>query len=297
MSHFGLRFYSVATFVGFGLVWASGIYLALIGYRGNPAECTSACLDGALLLALGYLLIIIFGLRAFRLFITRPGRITVKRVESLETGSGPEDLKILAVANELLSQRRPRRSSHSIQTLAWSDRVPWNMSSFKWQSFRKPRWLVLPVGLRNRLDLDDWRTLLNYSFLQNKPARIFHVLAPFARIALLVILFLGIDAALSFTLGQYKSALFGAAIGPLVIILFLIGLGPTFRKMFLRTDAVIASSLGDRKLLDLFEKIDQLRLPENENAEKREGWAARLWPMPNISERIVNLKAPQPTAQ
>ena len=290
MSRFGLRFFLVGTVIGFGLVWASGIYLALIGYRGNPAECSSACLDGVVPVVLGYLLIIVFGLRAFRLFITGPGRVTAKRVESLETGSGPEDEKILAIAKELSSQRKLKRRPSSLPTLAWSDRLSWYGSGFAWQGFTKPRRLVLLVGLRNRLDLDDWRTLLNYSFMQNKPARILHVLAPFARIALLVMLFTGIDATLSFTLGQYTSALFGATIGPLVIILFLIGLGPAFRKMFLRIDAVIASSLGNRKLLDLFEKIDGLQLPENENAKKREGWAARLWPMPNISERITNLQ-------
>ncbi len=41
--------------------------------------------------------------------------------------------------------------------------------------------------------------------------------------------------------------------------------------------------------LELFKKIDGLNLPEVENAKRRKGWIARLWPVPNITERIANL--------
>jgi len=47
--------------------------------------------------------------------------------------------------------------------------------------------------------------------------------------------------------------------------------------------------VGQRPLLDLFKKIDSFQLPRVENAKKRHGWVARLWPMPNITERIQNL--------
>ncbi len=290
MNRFGLRFYGAATLVGFGLIWAVGVYLALIGYRGNPAECTSACVDGAIPGLLGILLILVSGPRAFRRFITGPGRVVFKPTESLETGSVPEHEGILAVANELSSKRNLRKRLRSVQTLAWSNSVNWYLLRFRRQGLGKPWKLVLPVVLRDKLDLDDWRTLLDYSFLQQKRTRVLHILTPFSWIALLMILFSIIGATLSFTLGQYSSELFGAATGPIVVVLIVIGLGPAFREMFLRTDAVVAASLGNRKLLDLFEKIDRLQLPENENAKKREGWAARLWPMPTISERIVNLQ-------
>ncbi len=62
------------------------------------------------------------------------------------------------------------------------------------------------------------------------------------------------------------------------------------RKLFLRLDSVAAQSMGSMILLSLFKRIDMLQLEENEDAKKREGWVARLWPEPNITERIDNLK-------
>jgi hypothetical protein len=291
MSRFGLRFFLAAAFAGYGLAWASGIYLAIIGYRGNPAECTSTCLEGAVPGVVGWIIALACGFRALKLFLAGPAHVNLKRVESLETGSSPEDERILAMANELLSERKRRRRPRSVQALAWSDRQVWYAPSFRWQGFREASRLILPLSLRNKLSLDGWGTFLDYYFMQNKPKRVLFTLAPLARISLLVVPFIGIDAILSFTTGQYTSALFGAAFGPLVVILFLISLGPAFRNLFLRADAVIGESLGNRKLLDLFEKIDQLQLPENESAKRRVGWAARVWPMPNITERIVNLQS------
>jgi Zn-dependent protease with chaperone function len=58
----------------------------------------------------------------------------------------------------------------------------------------------------------------------------------------------------------------------------------------LRQDRVAAKSAGREAILKLFEKIDQLGLPTVENAKRRHGWVARLWPVPNITERIQNLR-------
>jgi hypothetical protein len=40
--------------------------------------------------------------------------------------------------------------------------------------------------------------------------------------------------------------------------------------------------------LNVFKKIDPLQLPRVKN-KRRHGRALRLWPMPNITERIKNL--------
>ena len=48
--------------------------------------------------------------------------------------------------------------------------------------------------------------------------------------------------------------------------------------------------LGKEALISVFKRIDQLQLPQIENAKNRCGWIAPLWPMPNITERIKYLE-------
>jgi hypothetical protein len=62
------------------------------------------------------------------------------------------------------------------------------------------------------------------------------------------------------------------------------------RRTTLRQDKRVAGLIGQRALLDVFKKIDQLQLPRIENAKRRHGWVAWLWPLPNITERIQNLR-------
>jgi len=57
----------------------------------------------------------------------------------------------------------------------------------------------------------------------------------------------------------------------------------------LRWDKWVAEVVGQRALLDLFKKIDSFKLSRVENAKQRHGWTLRLWPIPNIIERIQNL--------
>jgi hypothetical protein len=72
----------------------------------------------------------------------------------------------------------------------------------------------------------------------------------------------------------------------LVLLIFILPLG---KKLALRWDRWVAEEIGRSALLDLFKKIDSFQLPRVENAKKRHGWVARLWPMPNMTERIKNL--------
>jgi Zn-dependent protease with chaperone function len=85
--------------------------------------------------------------------------------------------------------------------------------------------------------------------------------------------------------------LFGNAITGTLFLAWFIRIFPWAKKMSLRQDTWAANSLGRENLLRLFEKIDSLKLPELENAKRRTGWIARLWPMPNITERIENLNS------
>ena len=151
--------------------------------------------------------------------------------------------------------------------------------------------LLVSAGLRGRLELEDWKTYLSWHYLQHKPRQTLYVAQPMLRAMLPLILFIAVAASLTVNIGQYASILFGSIFVPPALLLFVYQFGPSMNKLFLRLDTVAAESLGSMTLLSLFEKIDGLQLPENENAKKRVGWSARLWPEPNIAERMANLQS------
>jgi len=290
LTSLGLGSYTAAALVGFGIAWGSGIYLALIGFRGNPAECTSACLLGLVPGSLGWLLVLVCGHRAFKLFFAIPRREKVKRSEFLEIGHGLEEERILEMTREILAHRRVAKRLRNAETLAWSDTQRWEWLRFKWQGYRKPSMLVVAGGLRGRLEPEDWKTYLSWHYLQHKPRQTWYVAQPTIRALLPGLVFIAVAANLTFNVGQYVSGLFGSIFGPPALLFVVYQLGPAMRKLFLRLDTVAAESLGSMTLFSLFTKIDLLQLPENENAKKRAGWSARLWPEPNITERITNLQ-------
>ena len=57
----------------------------------------------------------------------------------------------------------------------------------------------------------------------------------------------------------------------------------------MRMDRWVAKQMEQIALLGLFKKIDSFQLPRIENAKQRHSWVVRLWPVPNITERIQNL--------
>jgi len=290
LASLGLRFYTVAALVGFGIVWSSGIYLALIGFRGNPADCSSSCLLGAVPEGLGWLLFLVSGYRAFASLFAYPRREKVKRAKSLEIGHGLEEERILEITREILAHRRVAKRLRNVATLAWSDTQRWDWLRFKWQGYRKPSILLVSAGLRGRLELEDWKTYLSRHYLQHKPRQTLYVAQPMLRAMLPLILFIAVAASLTVNIGQYASILFGSIFVPPALLLFVYQFGPSMRKLFLRLDTVAAESLGRMTLFSLFQKIDGLKLPENENAKKRVGWSAHLSPEPNITERMANLQ-------
>ncbi len=276
--------------MGFGVAWASAIYLALIGFRGNPAECSSSCLLGVIPGGLGWLLVLVCGHYAFTLFFSENRGARVKHAESLQFGDGSEEKGILEIVREILAHRRVAKRLRNVETLAWSDIQSWQSTRFKWQGYGKPSTLVVSAGLRGRLELEDWKTYLSWHYLQHKPRQTWYVAQPMLRAMLPLLLIIAVAASLTVNIGEYASILFGSIFGPAALLLFLYQLGPAMRKLFLRLDSVAAQSMGSMILLSLFKRIDMLQLEENEDAKKREGWVARLWPEPNITERIDNLK-------
>jgi len=291
----GLKFYAITALLGFATAWASGVYLALIGFRGNPAECSSSCLLGAVPAGLGSLLVLVCGHRAFIRFLTENGSIKVKRTEGMQIGDGQEEKRVLELLREILNHKRVAKRLRNVDKLAWSEMQPWESSRFKWQGLRKPSVFIISASLRGRLDIDDWKTYLNWRYLQLNTRQTVYIAQPSIQALLPALLFIAAAASLAFNIGQYTSELFASIFGPPILLLTVYRVGPAMRKLFLRIDCIAAESLGAVILLSLFKKIDSLSLPENENAKKRQGWASRLWPEPNITERIANLQHASPS--
>jgi hypothetical protein len=204
-----------------------------------------------------------------------------------QPGSGPEDGNTLSMARHLQRQvKRPKFGE--ITSLAWSEYQQWYSIGWKRKNIRNPFTLLLPEDLRGRLELAEWKILLTYYFLHLKP-RLRIVLRYFWSVigGFMLIPVGGILANLEYgLLGGRFYGQFIAGPAALVLLIFILPLG---KKLALRWDRWVAEEIGRSALLDLFKKIDSFQLPRVENAKKRHGWVARLWPMPNITERIKNL--------
>jgi hypothetical protein len=264
----------------------------LIGFRGNPAECSSSCLLGVLPAGLGWLLFLVCGHHAAIVFFTRTRWLNGKGVESLEVGDGPEERHILEIVRETLREKRVAKRLRNVETLAWSNIQAWESPRFKWQGYRKPSMLVVSSGLRGRLEMDEWSTYLRWHYLQRgwlRPRQTWYVAQPVIRAMLPLFLVILIGAALSFGVGTFAFSLFASIVGPAVLLLVAYSSAAAMKKLLLRLDTVSTESLGSMSLLSLFKKIDSLGIVANEDAKRRTGWTARLWPEPTVAERISNL--------
>ena len=272
------------------------VYLALGGEYApcqNPATFTvQACTTVVEVSVVG---LIGLGLTSFGVVgtiidsLVRAGYLTPRHLEPHpQLASTAETEIFLAMANQLLGEAKLPRA-RSVGTIAWSENLPWYMCRFKRQGFRKPFQLVLPASLRGSLALDDEKTLLAYYVDRLKP-RLSLVLRFWAELVVptpvLALMFAGVR----FYWNGVLLLLGNAIIGTLFLTWF-IRILPWAKKMNLKQDTWAANSLGRENLLRLFEKIDSLKLPEVENTKRRTGWIARLWPMPNITERIKNLSS------
>jgi len=205
-----------------------------------------------------------------------------------EPGSGSEDENILAMAREL--QHRVKRPKFGeITSLAWSEYQPWYWAGFKRKGIRKPPTLLLFAGLRERMGAEQWKLLLTYYFLLLKPqSRL--LLETFAAIFGPLILLPFAGALISSALGLQASRIYAQFIGAPIAVALLILIFPITKWLMLRQDRLTAELVGQNALLDLFKRIDSLQVPRIENAKRRHGWVAWLWPLPNMTERIQNLR-------
>jgi hypothetical protein len=202
-------------------------------------------------------------------------------------GSGPEDESIISIAKELQNRiKRPKFGT--ITSLAWSDYQPWYWPGFKRTGIRMPITLLLSADLRTRLDTEDWRILLAYYFQNLKPrSRLFlEFIGPYI-IAIMLIPLGGILIVTEY--GLQASRFYAQFVGAPLLLILLVPLFLRAKTFMLRQDRLTAELVSRQALLDVFKKIDQLQLPRIENAKRRHGWTLRLWPMPNMTERIQNL--------
>jgi hypothetical protein len=222
-------------------------------------------------------------------FLIREGAVEYKPgpLEPPQPGSGPEDENILSMARDLQRQvNRPKFGE--ITDLAWSEYQPWYWAGWKRKSIRKPFILLLSTDLRGRLDAEEWKTLLTYYFLGLKPRLrlLLRLVGPFI-VTIFLLILVGLVVSLEY--GLQISRLYGQFVASPITLITLILLFANAKRVALRWDKWVAGLMDQRALLEVFKKIDQLQLPRLENAKKRHGWVAHLWPMPNITERIQNL--------
>ena len=282
------RLYAIIALIGYAVMAVANVFVEKLSNFKAPTGCTSAtCLEVTGISLLGFSIMIGAGWSIFRGLINA-GYIQPKPSQPLVPGSGGEDGRILAIANELLAQLKLRRTRF-VETLSWSHTLPWYSASFGRQGFRKPSGLVLCIQLRESLGLDEWRTLLNYYFVVNKPR--LTIFSSFLWVILPFLLSAIVAVELNSLYGLQAGALFGSIVGPWVALWTFLRLSPWMRGVFLKADQWAGKTVGMDALLAVFKKIDSLGLPEVENSKRREGWIARLWPMCNITERIDSLQS------
>jgi len=280
--------------VGVSMLSVATAYVSLGGGYAecrNPATFTvEACTTVVEVAVVG---LIGFGLTFFGVIgtiigsLVRAGHLTPRQLEShLQVATVDEEKMFLATANQLLSEAKLPRA-HSVGTIGWSEYLPWYECRFKREGFRKPSKLVLSAELRESLTQDDWKTLMAYYFDKLKP-RFSLVMRFWAELVALPSALLLILAGIRFYWNGVI-LLLGQAINSILLLGWFVRIFPWAKKMSLKQDIWAANSLGRENLLRLFAKIDSLKLPDVENAKRRTGWIARLWPMPNMTERIKNL--------
>jgi hypothetical protein len=254
-----------------------------------PATCPSLAYFAFLGIA-GFFVLLWGGLETIAGLLIHEGALEyhARPLPPPDPGSGSEDENILAMARYLQRQvKRPKFGE--ITSLAWSEYQPWYWAGLKRKGIRKPPTLVLFAGLRERIGAEEWKLLLTYYFLLLKPrSRLF--LETLAAILGPLILLPLVGTLISTALGLQASRIYAQFIGGPISVILLILIFPIAKWLMLRQDKLTAEQVGRNALFDLFKKIDSLHLPRIENAKRRHGWVAWLWPLPNITERIQNLR-------
>ena len=278
--------------VGLAMMAAASIYLGPRVPNGTPPPCfPESCPEigyFAVIGVVGFIVAFWGGMQTFFALLARAGAVQA-RVGPLPTivlGMSQEDQNILSFARETHDRTRfPKRTE--IEKIGWLDGQPWYWCRFKRHGLSKSVTLVFAAGLRGRLEQADWRVLLEYWF--QRP-RVGQMLMWFGGFLLFLFLPLAGGIVISTVYGIHASQVYAQLVATPIVILDMIYLFSRAKILALKHDMWVASSIGRESLLGVFKKIDSLQLPEIENAKGRRGWMARLWPMPNITERIRNLE-------
>lgn len=232
----------------------SGFYLGQDVRVQNPAACLSTlCLLSALVGLAGYVLIFLGGTKGFLEYLTREGYIQSKGpVPPPQIGSGVEENEILGMTNELLGQRILPRTK-SVAGVGWAEDLPWDAYQFKRHGRRKPPMFLISASLRGKVAVEDWKILLTYFFLRDKPR---HRLMLGTLLSLMLPFFLlGLGGiVVSSIYGIQGGTLYGQFIAGPIALLLLIRIFVSSRKMFLKLDRLTARSIGATVCWTVFRK-------------------------------------------
>ena len=196
-------------------------------------------------------------------------------------------MQVLRIARELAEQLH-LSSKFDFQRIIWSPELHWH-SSGATAGFRKSTGFTLPGSLRNKLEPEDWRCLIARGMFDLKFAR---------RIAAVIILgFLGFVVSKA-VVGLYIASTYGIGVSQLydrtvvalaVVILLLFDFRYAKRK-YLSFYEKTANLLGKQTLLQVLGKIDQMKLPDVENAKKRNKVLTWFWIFPNITDVMKHIE-------
>jgi hypothetical protein len=206
-----------------------------------------------------------------------------------------EERGILLLTSELCAKLNAKFSPIGI---SWMGNLghPLNLPSDQCFFVEKgPRrgFLVLPVALRGKLSLDDWRPIIASSM--------FHTFRPEFRrvwrtgftlwIAGIVSLFAPFGVLLVlrqelFAFGAIAAAIAVSIIGPRLYNFYVI------RRLRLKADRKAADLVGRDQFIQTLVKIDDMHILDLEELKKskRTVWQKRVFPWPTMLERLNNLR-------
>jgi hypothetical protein len=194
------------------------------------------------------------------------------------------DEAILTTAIELCHELRvPRR--YDPQKIVWSEKVPWDSVFFS-PGVRRRNTLMLPLSLRTTLEPDLWRPILAFSLIQIR-SRPSYTLVPFFMFVIPLVVSLFAFAYASLAFGRVPTLALGLV--PIFILSLFFSLRYT-KRSFLRHINEATDVGGREAMLAALRRIDSLGIWEIEREKKRHGMVKRLWPVPDITERMEYLR-------
>lgn len=156
--------------------------------------------------------------------------------------------------------------------------------------------VILPIALKERLELDEWRPLLaSGMFYQLRPEvrRIWSVAVRLVTTSIIVaIVFPFLLPLIGLSIISFQAeGLILLALALWIILPRAVNFH-VVRKLRLKTDRRVAEILGREQFLQVLEKINSLHIVDldERKGEKLTMWKRRVSPWPTITERIDNLK-------